>query len=221
MLTRLRFDAVLTKVGIDQASNRIGIRAALNTFLPRLVYLLLLILFAKTGSEAIGLAAISSAIGTCLGYLPDIIAAMLIVVLVSAAVQAAGEVVTQAAENAGIDFAASLGSVASAAILFVLGVMAVGQLQLDTDIIRLVSAGSLAGLALAFGLSSGLGTKDVTHNIIAGPYARKVFRVKEPRETRGETGVLKAITPTQVLLPPGDRIIAIANRVFMDEVIKQ
>lgn len=221
VLVRVKFDTLLTKVGIDQALQRIGLRAALNTLIPRVVYFLLLILFARTASDALGLSAISSAIGSFLAYLPNLIAALLIMILGSAAAQAAGGMVTQAAQNAGIDFAPSLGKVVSSLILFVLGVMAIGQLQLDTEMVRLVSTCILAGFALAFGLSVGLGTREITRNIIAGFYARKVFRIGEVMEIKGETGVLKSITPTQVLLEKDGRIIAISNRVFIEEVVRQ
>ncbi|MDH3284673.1 MAG: mechanosensitive ion channel, partial [Acidobacteriota bacterium] len=114
-----------------------------------------------------------------------------------------------------------LGSVVSALILVIAGVMAVGQLKLDTDIIRIVTACVLASLALAFGLSFGLGTREITRNIIAGFYARKVFKMGVPIEIRGQRGNLTAITPTQTLLDKDGETIAISNSAFLEEVVRQ
>ncbi|MDH3222483.1 MAG: hypothetical protein OEO23_02110, partial [Gemmatimonadota bacterium] len=109
MLTRIRFDSLVAKVGIDQALQKVGVRQSINLFVPRLAYFLLLVLFARTGADALGLDAISSAIASFMGYLPNIIAALLILILGSAASQVAGRTVAEAAGNSGIDFAPALG----------------------------------------------------------------------------------------------------------------
>lgn len=221
VMTRLRFDSLIERVGIDQAMQRIGIRDSLNQVVPRIVYYLLLILFAKTAADSMGLAAISDAIGAFTAYLPNIVAALLILVLGSTAAQFAGRAVAEAATNTGIEFGASLGSLVSGVLMFVLGIMAVSQLQIDTEIIRVVTSAVLAGMALAFGLAFGLGSRDVTRNILAGFYARKTFEIGKEMEVKGERGELRTITPTQTLLQQGDRIVAVANSVFLDEVVKQ
>jgi len=221
IMVRLRFDAMVEKVGIDQAIQRIGMRESLNLVVPRIVYYLLLFLFARTAADSMGLTAISDAIGAFMAYLPNIVAALLILILGSAAAQFAGRAVSEAASNSGIDFASSLGGVVSGLILFVLGIMAVSQLKIDTDIVRVVTTAILAGMALAFGLTFGLGSRDITRNILAGFYARKTFELGREIEIRGERGELISITPTQTLLQQGDRVIAITNSVFLEEVIKQ
>jgi hypothetical protein len=221
IMVRLRFDALVEKVGVDQAIQRLGMRESLNVVIPRILYYLLLFLFARTAADSMGLTAISDAIGSFMAYLPNIIAALLILVLGSAAAQFAGRAVSEAAANSGIEFASSLGGVVSGLLLFVLGIMAVSQLQIDTEIIRVVTMAVLAGMALAFGLTFGLGSRDVTRNILAGFYARKTFDIGREIEIRGVKGELKSITPTQTLLQQKDGVVAVANSVFLEEVVKQ
>src|SRR6476646_4143760 len=78
MLTRVRFDSLMEKAGIDKALQRIGLRQQLNVFIPRLAYFLVLFVLAKTAADALGLIAISSAIGAFFSYLPNIVAALLL-----------------------------------------------------------------------------------------------------------------------------------------------
>ncbi len=221
MLTRIRFDSLVAKVGIDQALQKVGVRQSINLFVPRLAYFLLLVLFARTGADALGLDAISSAIASFMAYLPNIIAALLILILGSAASQVAGRTVAEAAGNSGIDFAPALGRVVSAVLFFVLGIMAIGQLKIDTVMVRLFAAAVLAAGALAFGLSFGLGSRDITRNILAGFYARKTLSIGEPIEVAGERGVLVGVTPTQILLERDGQTIAVANTVLLEQVVKQ
>lgn len=221
VMVRLRFDALIERVGIDQAIHKLGMRESLNVVIPRIIYYLLLFLFARTAADSLGLTAISSAIGTFMAYLPNLVAALLILILGSAAAQFAGRAVAEAAGNSGIEFASSLGGMVSGLLLFVLGIMAISQLQIDTEIIQIVTTAVLAGMALAFGLTFGLGSRDVTRNILAGFYARKTFDIGREIEIRGERGELKSITPTQTLMQQGDRVVAVANSVFLEEVVKQ
>lgn len=221
LLVRVRFDALLGQVGVDKTLHRLGLRQSLSVVLPRLAYFLLLFLFARTAADAYGLTAISEAIAAMFGYLPNVVAAVLLVVVGSSVSQFAGGMVTQAADEAGIEFAKPLGSVVAALILFIVGVMAIGQLRFDTDMVRIVTICVLSGLALAFGLSVGLGTRDITRNVLAGFYARKLFSPGDALSVRGERGVLKTITATQTLIEQESGLVVVANSVFLDEVVKQ
>ena len=220
LLVRVQFDALLAQAGIDKLLQRVGIRQSLNLVLPRLAYFLLLFLFARTAADAFGLTAISEAIASMFAYLPNVIAAVLILVVGSSVSQFAGNTVAQSAEESGIEFARSLGSLVSGFILFIVGIMAIGQLRFDTDMVRIVTICTLSGLALAFGLSFGLGTRDITRNVIAGFYARKIFRPGDPLEIRGQRGMLKAITATQTLIEQETGLVVVANAAFLDETIR-
>lgn len=219
LLVRLRFDSLLEQAGVDKVLHRLGIRQSLNHVLPRLAYFLLLFLFARTAADAFGLTAISEAIASMFGYLPNVIAAVLLVVVGTAVSQFAGRTATQAAEESGIEFARQLGSLVSGLILFVVGVMAISQLKFDTEMVRIVTICGLSGLALAFGLSVGLGTRDVTRNVLAGFYARKLFRPGDVVQVRAQRGVLRAITATQTLIDQEAGVVSVPNSVFIEETI--
>ncbi len=220
LLVKLRFDSLLAQAGIDRTLQRIGIRQSLDLVLPRLAYFLLLLLFAQTGAEVFGLQAISGAIQALFSYLPNVVAALLLMVIGVAVAQFASQTITQAAEENGLEFGRPLGRVLGALIIFVVGVMAISQLRVDTDMIRIVTVCLLAGMGLAFGLSFGLGTRELTRNIIAGFYARKLFQVGDEVEVRGHRGVVQAITPAQTLLADGDTMVAVANVALVEDVVR-
>ena len=221
VLKKLRFDALVERLGLSATLTRLGMSQSPGAFLAKAFYFLLLFLFARVGADALGLTAVSQALGSFLAYVPNLVAASLIFLLGSLAAQLASRTVARTAAESGIEYASSLGGLVYALIFFVAGIMALGQLRIDTEIVRLVTAGVLAAGALGFGLSLGLGTRDITRNILAGFYARKVFRIGEEMEIGGERGTLKAITPTQTLLEHDQRTIAVANSVYLEGVVKQ
>lgn len=221
LLRRIRFDALLEQGGIDRILKRAGVRQSLTDGLPHLAYYLLLFLFVRVGADLLGLAAVSDAVTSIFAYLPNVAAAILVFVVGTWVGQFAGQTVSQAAEESGIDFAKPLGSLVSGLVLFVVGIMALAQLRIDTEIVRIFTTCVLAGFALAFGLSFGLGTRDVTRNVISGFYARKIFAPGDTIEIRGHRGTLKGITATQTLIDqPDGSVVAVANTVFLDETVR-
>jgi small-conductance mechanosensitive channel len=222
ILTRIRFDSLMEKAGIDKTLQRIGLRQQLNVTIPRIVYFLTLIVLARTASDGLGLTAISGAIGAFFAYLPNIIAALLLLIVGAAVSQFAAETVTEAGRNSGLDFAPTLGKLVSGLIMFVVGMMAIGQLQIDTNMVRIVTSFILGAGALAFGLAFGLGTRDVVRNITAGFYLRKHLLIGERVEIIGQVGILRSITATHVVLAGDDETeISIGNGIFLDQVAKQ
>ena len=94
-------------------------------------------------------------------------------------------------------------------------------MQIDTDIVRIVTALVLGGAALAFGLSFGLGTRTIVRNVAAGFYARKLFTVGAPLEVAGHKGVLKSITATHVVLSSEGQDTVVPNETFLNQAAKQ
>lgn len=221
LLSRLKIDKLVAHAGIDQVLKRMGIRQSLERFVPRLAYFLLLLLFAQVAAQTYGLTAISNAIDAAFGYLPNLIAALLLLVVGIAVAQFVGNTIAQAAEESGLEMGATLGQVTSALILFVVGVMAASQLRIDTEIIRIVAICLLAALGLAFGLAFGLGSRQATRNVIAGFYVRKLFRVGDSVEVRGLRGTIEAITPAQTLLSDGESTIAVANATLVEGLVRR
>jgi small-conductance mechanosensitive channel len=221
VLTKVRVDALVGKVGVDRALQRLGIRQQLTVLIPRLIYFLVLLLLAKTAVDALGLIAISEAIGAFFAYLPNIVAALLLMLLGSTVGQFAGQTVSQSAESSGLEFAPVLGKLVSGLILYVCAMMAVAQLKIDTDIVRIVTSFILGGAALAFGLSFGLGTRDIMRNVAAGFYARKILVIGKPLEVAGHRGILRSITATHALLDADGQESAIPNATILDHVTRQ
>ena len=220
-LAKVRFDSLVGKVGVDRALQRLGIRQELTTLIPRLSYFLALLIMARTAGDALGLFAISSAIGAFFSYLPNMVAALVLLILGTTVGQFAGQAVSESAKDSGIEFAPALGKLVSGIILFVCGMMAIAQLKIDTEIIRIVTSLVLGGAALAFGLSFGLGTRDIVRNVAAGFYARKILVIGKPLEVAGERGVLRAITATHVVLQSEGHESTVANATILDHIARQ
>jgi small-conductance mechanosensitive channel len=218
---RLMIDALLERVGLTALLQRVGLREAPGRLVARLVYWLLVLLFVQSAAAAIGLTAISGAIDSFFGYLPNLVAAVVVLLAGAMISRFVGDLITRAADESGIEFAATLGRAAATLILFVVAVMAVSQLRIDTALIKSVVLVVLGGFAAAIALSFGLGTRDITRNIVAGYYAKKLFTIGEEIEVGGQRGVLVGVTAQQVLLEQDGRTVTVPNKVFIEEAVRQ
>jgi hypothetical protein len=216
VLTRIQFDQLVHRSGLDDWASRLGMRRSLNDVLPRLLYWVLLFLFAREGAEALGLTAISEGIAALMAYLPSVIGAFLIVLVGSVLAQLAGRGVEGAARGVGIEFAATLGKAAAGVLLFLVAVTALAELRVDTILLRNVTLMVLGGACLAAALSLGLGSRDVTRSVLAGFYARRAIRVGQEVEIAGRVGVVEALTPTQILLRSDGRTVVLQNTAFFE-----
>jgi hypothetical protein len=221
MLVRVRFDSLMERAGVTKALRRTGLRQQLSLLLPKLAYFLIVFLVAKIASDVIGLIAVSNAIGAFFSYLPNVLAALVLLILGTTAGQFAGQLVTRAAESSGIDSAPALGKLVSALIIFLVAMMAIGQLKIDTEMVRIVTSFVLGAAALGFGLAFGLGTRDVVRNIVTGFYTRKLLAVGKSLTVAGQSGTLTAITPTHTVLNSGVHEILVANATFLEQTSTQ
>jgi len=217
---KFRLNDLLDRVGASNNLRKIGLQGTPGRLLSRTVYFLLIILFTQSVTRAVGLDAIADAIGAFFRYLPNLAAAFLVLFLGMIVSQFLAGSVTRSAQESGIEFAPVLGRLVAALILFVVIIMAISQLKIDTDLIKAVVLVFLGGLSMALALSFGLGSREVTRNLVAGFYARKLFRIGEKVEVGGEQGILTAITPVQSLIERDGETVAIPNRQFVEEVVK-
>jgi small-conductance mechanosensitive channel len=218
---RLRLNDFLERVGVSQMLQKLGMRDTPGRILSRTIYFLLIILFTQSVTRAVGLQTIADAIGSFFAYLPNLVAAFLVLLLGMVVSQFLGRTVSRSAAEAGVEIAPLLGRIVSSLIIFIVALMSISQLKVDTQIIRAVVLVILGGVAIAFALSFGLGTRDVTRNMVAGFYARKLFRSGEEVEIGGERGILISISPVQTLIEKDEQTVSIPNRVFLDEVVRQ
>jgi small-conductance mechanosensitive channel len=218
---KLRIDDLLDRVGLTDNLKRLGLRRPPGEILASIIYFLLVLLFVQSATQAVGMTSISDAIGSLFAYFPNLISALLVLLIGMTVAQFAGQAVERAALESGIEWGKLLGRLVNALIFFVIIIMSLSQLQIDVEIVRSVVLVLLAGLAIALALSFGLGSRDVTRNMMAGFYARKSFAPGDHVQIGEVGGTLSAITPIQTFVENGDDVIAIPNRVFLDEVIKR
>ena len=159
-------DSFLSKLGLKPYFDRAGLKLRASYFLGRLVYWFIVLAFLLAVSDSLGLYALSGFLTSVLNYLPNVIAAVLI--MLAAVVLAAflRRVVIASVLGAKLHAAHFLGTLVWWTIVVFGFLAALSQLNIAAEIIQTVITGFIAMLALAGGLAFGLGGKDYAHHLL-------------------------------------------------------
>ncbi len=157
VISALKVDQALRAAGVERVVERAGWKLNAGAFLGILVKWFFIIVFLVAALEVLGLTQVTAFLTTVvLGYLPQVIVAVLILLVAAVVAEAAQRVVRGAAAAAHMKSAKFLGSVARWAIWVFAILAALDQLGIS-PFIQTLFTGLVVALALAFGLAFGLG----------------------------------------------------------------
>jgi Conserved TM helix len=122
--------------------------------------------------DALGLPAVSEVLQQLLLWLPNLVVALVILVLAGLAANAVSSIVRGATSEAGFSNPNMLATVARFAIWTFAIVVAINQLGIATTLVNTLFMGFVGALALAAGLAFGLGGKDTAARIVSNWYAQ-------------------------------------------------
>lgn len=215
-LARIGLDSLSQHVGIAPTLERAGIKLQASEILGRIVFWIVALLFLITATETLGLPRVSETLDEFLLYLPRVLGAALIVIVGLYIAHFVRDLVRSGAEGLGVDYARPLGATAYGVLFIVVVSLAIGQLDVDTLLLDSIVAILIAAIGIAAALSLGLGTRDLSTNILAGVYARDLYAVGDKIELGDIAGTLESIgtVKTQIRLAD-EKVVSIANRAMI------
>lgn len=166
-LKLIRLDTLSEKSGTSNFLAKGGIKYTLSELIGVLVYWIVLLIVIITALNALQWTVAAELLNTVVGYIPNIIVAVFILVLGMFVSTLLGTVIRTAASNAGITQAKLLGQITQAVVIVFAAVIALQQLKIQTTILLSVINIIVAAIGLALGLAFGLGCKDIAGKAVA------------------------------------------------------
>lgn len=161
----LRVDTLLHKLDVSRVVERAGWKLNAGAFVGWLVKWALVISFLLASANILGLTAVSDFLKAVLLYVPNVVVASLILIIAALVADVVERVVRGSVEAAG--YRGSLvGIVVRWSIWIFAFLIVLPQLGIATALIQTIVTGFVAALAIAFGLSFGLGGKDMASSIL-------------------------------------------------------
>ncbi|KKR02399.1 MAG: CmpX protein [Candidatus Yanofskybacteria bacterium GW2011_GWA1_39_13] len=153
----LHVDNALAKVGFRQAWEKSGFRLDIPVLFYELVKWFFVAVFLMAATNILGLGQVSEFLKTVVFYLPNVIVAMVILLIGILVAKFLEGLVRASVKAAGLMSANFLGALTKWAVFTFSLLIALAQLKVADDIIKIVITGLIAAGALAMGLAFGLG----------------------------------------------------------------
>ena len=164
---RSGFADFVQKMGVREDSS--GVIASIAKWCVRLITLVV-------AFDTLGLPAVSEVLNQLLLWLPNLIVALVVLVIGGLAANALSRLVRGATAEAGFSNSEMMETVTRVAVWGFAIVVAITQLGIATTLINTILIGLIGGMALAFGLAFGLGGRDRAAQIL-DTIGRKAQRV--------------------------------------------
>jgi hypothetical protein len=162
----LKLDVALEKTGFKTLTDRAGIRLDTGYFLGQIVKWLIILSFLIAACNVWGLSAVGDFIRSIVNYIPNLIVAILILLVSIILGEYFAKFIRASVASAGLKYKNFLGSIGRW-VFYIFGILAaLSQLRIASNIINILFTGIVALFALAGGLAFGLGGRELAQDIL-------------------------------------------------------
>lgn len=169
-LHRIGFDRWMREGGVTEALERAGTTLDPSSVIAKLVFWTMILLVILLAANALGIAAVSLLFAELLAYVPNVIAAVMVLVLGILLGEFIKDLVLASA--GGLPGGINLARGAKAAIILLAVFMALDQLDIAQDIVLVFFIAVVGAAALAAGIAFGLGGREIAAQISREWYER-------------------------------------------------
>jgi small-conductance mechanosensitive channel len=163
----IKLDELASRIELDELLTKGGIKYSLSGLIGVICYWLVLLVTAVVALNAVNLPIAADLLNRVVQYIPNIVAAIFILILGMFVATMLKNIVQTAANNAGVAQANLLSKIVEVAIMLFAIAIALEQLNIGAKIIELTITVLLGSLGLALALAFGLGCKDIAAKVVA------------------------------------------------------
>lgn len=171
LLHAVKFNVLADRAGISEFVRKMGVKNDASEFLGEIIKWFIRLIVMVVAFDELGLPAVSAVLSQFLLWLPNLIVALVIIVLGGLAAQALQGIAKGMASEAGSENPESIAKIAKTAVWIFTIVIAVNQLGIAVTLINTLFMGFVGAISLALGLAFGLGGKDTAAKIVSKWYS--------------------------------------------------
>lgn len=172
LLRTIEFERLAERSGMRGFVRQMGMQMTASQLIGDIAKWFIRLIALVVAFDALGLPAVSQVLQSLLLWLPNLVVAIVTLVLGGLAATALSRLVRGATAEAGFTNPDLLATITSVAVWAFAVIIAVNQIGIAANLVNIMFAGFVAATALAFGLSFGLGGREVAGRILNNWYTR-------------------------------------------------
>ena len=217
MLKWTGFERAMEKSRINETLKTAGITTSVSEVVTLVVFWAIFLIFVVSASEILGLSVVLSTLNRLILYIPNIIAAIAIIILTLFVARFVKDLIAVSLAQINLIYAQPLARVVELLIVILGLIVAMTQLGFDIGILMANITLFIGGFVAIVVLSLGLGAKTVVQNLLAGYYVRQLFKQDQEVILVGEKGKIKQINNLGIVMETDEGEIMVPNHKIIEK----
>jgi hypothetical protein len=221
---KIGLETAAERSGLAQSMRHMGIKRNVPAIVGSIVFWLLMCVFVMAGFNILGLEKLSQAMQSLVDYIPKVLVATVLVVIGLLVASFLRGLVATSADRVGISYAGQLASACYYVLALLTFMAAFDQLGINFKLLDNLIMIAFGGLAVGFGLSFGLGGRDVMAGILAGYYLRQRLQSGDVVTVAGLEGRVREIGPVATIVESDENGLinrhSIPNTKMLNEAVR-
>ncbi len=199
LLTWSRLSSVVERSGLSASLEKAGMRGRVEETLGGFMYFVVVLLFVSAAADVMGWSVVSQTLGMLMAYVPNLLAAGMIVAIAVIVSVPAHAVASSFLKELDVPFHRAVAGGVRGIILIAGGLVALRQIGIDTRFLDRNAYMLVAGVVLIVALPLGFGARLVVGNLVSGLYVRRLYRAGQTVCLGERQAVVKSVNEVSVV----------------------
>lgn len=219
LLARLGLDRLVERGRLTEPLREAGVLSPPSVLVARALFWIVLITFLLPATETLGLQALTVTVDRLVAYLPNVVAAGLLLLLGLLLGRFARGVVSSGAAAANVATAGRLGGAAQTVVVAVVAILALEQLGVEIELLVNLLVALVLGVSVTMGVAFALGVRPLMTHILAGHFLRQSFPEGTSIQVGERRGVVERVGAVDTLLRGAEDSWSIPNGQLLEQTV--
>lgn len=220
ILERIGFDRIGNKLNEISIVKQLKTEIKLSEIVAKVMYYFILLIFLPIATTTLGVDAITNMVMSLVGFIPQVIAAAIMLQVGIMLADAVKGAVTTLCRSFNIPSAKLIGNLVFAFFVIITFISSLGQIGINTELIESSFIMIIGGVVAAFSLGYGIASRDVLSNMISSFYSRNKFSEGQRIKIDEMEGVITKIDNMSVTIDKEDKSIIIPLQLFQSKTVE-
>jgi len=219
----------LQGIGVDKLGEKLNaidfvdkanVNIKISTVLSKVFYYVIILMFAAGATDILQMPALSNMVSDAITFIPNLIVALIWLVVGILLADALKNIVQTACESVGIPSAKLISTLLFYFVLINVIISALAQAKINTEFLEQNISLVIGGIVLAFSIGYGFASKDSVSNYLGSFYSKNKFQVGDTISVLGSKGEIVEMDNSTVTLNTGKSTIVMPLSKLSSEVVE-
>lgn len=221
ILRKSRFNELCKRIGATEWLEAIRVESTPAELLGRIFFWIVFLLFVTSISTTLGLTRVSATIQAAVLFLPRVLFAAIIFALGAGLARWVKNATIGALERVGFAHSKAFSSLIQGFIIILAGIIALEQIDVQTQFVFYIMLVLLTAVGLAIAVTIGLGTRQLSKQLVSGVYGRDLYAPGSRLKVEGYEGELEFVGATMTVLRlDNNKRVMIPNHQLIDRCVE-